>query len=164
MESEQKVMGLLRSLDVMPCTSDLEAPEGYDHQVAEECASRLQVELAKEFGVPWDMNAGVQDASYGIELSVHAFDPPLAIRLSNYGKLAAATTPALGSHRDLGHAASEGVITVEQRRLVEKVLDELGYTLIPLPFLRRRYDGVTRLAEFNGSEHATWWHRYFEHI
>ncbi|MFJ3905403.1 hypothetical protein [Streptomyces sp. NPDC090025] len=164
-------MELLRSLDRVP-TGDLKRPDDIDFQVARERAARLQIRLSADLGVQWSLNDRVQDASYGIELFTEIEHLNLGIRISNYGDLAVVTTPSPSSHSDLDHAVNDGILSAEQRRLVETALHELGYTLVPLPLLRRRYDGVTGLAELNAddhvfdslpwdAEHPTWWTRYF---
>ncbi len=97
---------------------------------------------------------------------------PLAVRLSNFGDLAVVTTPAPGSHDDLGHAVADGAVCETDRRRIKSALSGLGYVLVPQRLLHCLYDGVTWLAGGTGavtsySAHrgrAAWWTGLFEHL
>ncbi|MFF1414769.1 hypothetical protein ACFVX6_34235 [Streptomyces sp. NPDC058289] len=175
MNEEHQLVEILRSLDRVPCSSDLETPDGFDFEAARAGAVQLQNRLSKDLEFPWELSDENQDASYYFAVHVQNWLPALAIRLSNYGKLAVVTTPNPDSHRDLDHAVRDGAVTAQQREAIETALIDLGYTAVPLPLLRRRYDGVTWLADLNAedhsfitypadAEHVSWWTRYFEHI
>lgn len=169
---ERQHIERLHTLDRTPPGGDLlEWPEGYDYDAAKQRAAALADRLSEDFGRRWIV-APHQDTRYHFGVFVENYAPPLAIRLSNYGYLAAVTTPSPHSHRDLDHAISEGALTSEQRALIETALADLDYTFVPAPLLHRRYDGVTYLADLPSDQvlhecpphkGATWWERFFDY-
>ncbi|MBL1083340.1 hypothetical protein JK359_15315 [Streptomyces actinomycinicus] len=177
MHDEQCVLDLLRALDRLPGPEHLEFPDGFDHAAAGARAVRLQERLGRDFGQPCSLDA-VQDASCYFRVSIPRqateADVHIAVRLSNYGDLAAVTTPRPDSHEDLDQAVAEGALSGRDRRRVEDALSDLGYVLVPLRLLHRLYDGVTWLADdVPGAVvagypphqgRATWWTRFFEYL
>ncbi|TGN73133.1 hypothetical protein E5083_26085 [Streptomyces bauhiniae] len=177
MRDDQQILDLLRSLDRLPGPDHTEFPDGFDYQEAEARAAALSERLSDEFAGPCSLDV-TQDASYYFMVSVPAAlteaGVSLGIRLSNYGRLAAVTTPLPDSHADLDDAVADGALSAVDRRRVETALAELGCRIVPLRLLHLRYDGVTWLADdvpgasvlsygpYAGE--ATWWTRFFEHL
>ncbi|MGV9788723.1 hypothetical protein [Streptomyces sp. NPDC003435] len=171
MQDDQQILDLLRSLDRLPGPDHAEFPDGFDYKEAEARASALSERLSEDFGGPCPLDGSTQDASFYFDVYV----PParteagvgLGIRLSNYGWLAAVTTPLPDSHADLDDAVAEGALSGADRRRVESALTELGYLIVPLRLLRLRYDGpLTWLMDdpMHDGEAATWWARFFHYL
>ncbi|MFG3124747.1 hypothetical protein ACGFYO_22420 [Streptomyces sp. NPDC048201] len=177
MADDQQIWDLLHSLDRLPAPNHLEFPEGFDHERAEARARALCERLSDDFGGPCHLDRA-QDASayFRAEVAAHLTGAGvlLGVRLSNYGRLAAVTTPLPDSHADLDDAVEQGAVSAADRRRIEGALTELGYEIAPLRLLHHRYDGVTWLADdvpgavmLSYGPHAgeaTWWTRFFEHL
>ncbi|MER8030492.1 hypothetical protein ABTZ78_16185 [Streptomyces bauhiniae] len=177
MRDDQRILDLLHSLDRLPGPDHGEFPDGFDYEEAEARATTLSERLSGDFGGPCSLDV-TQDAGYyfavGVPTALTEAGVPLGIRLSNYGRLAAVTTPRPDSHADLDDAVADGALSAADRRRVESALAELGYLIVPLRLLHLRYDGVTWLADdvpgasvLSYGPHAgeaTWWTRFFEYL
>ncbi|MFF9361257.1 hypothetical protein [Streptomyces griseoluteus] len=177
MHDDQRILDLLRSLDRLPGPDHAEFPDGFDYGEAKARASALSERLSDGFGGPCPL-AVTQDASYyfkvGVPAALTEAGVPLGVRLSNYGPLAAVTTPLPDSHADLDDAVAEGALSAADRHRVESALADLRYRTVPPRLLHLRYDGVTWLANdvpgatvLSYGPHAgeaTWWTRFFEHL
>ncbi|MFF7372081.1 hypothetical protein [Streptomyces tricolor] len=165
MNDDDRTRALLHALDRLPGPHHLEHPDGFDRSAARLRATALRDRLTRDFGRPCGLDEGIQDASFSFRVDVPAEAPGagllLAVRLSNYGDLAAVTTPAPDSHDDLDDAVRDGALSAADRVRITAALSGLGYRLVPQRLLRRRYDGATWLA---AEDHATWWTRFFDHL
>ncbi|MFB7780304.1 hypothetical protein [Streptomyces bauhiniae] len=177
MHDDQQILDLLRSLDRLPGPDHAEFPDGFDHGEAEARATALSERLSEEFGAPCSLDETQHAGCYfkvRVPAALTEAGVLLCIQLSNYGRLAAVTTPSPDSHADLDDAVAEGALSAVDRRRVESALAELGYVIVPLRLLHLRYDGVTWLADdvpgaavLSYGPHAgeaTWWTRFFEFL
>ncbi|MER5890574.1 hypothetical protein ABT160_42680 [Streptomyces sp. NPDC001941] len=174
MRNDRELVQLLHTLDRLPSDS-LEYPQGFDANLALAKAKGLAERLSIDFSSAWRV-APNQDANYYFAVEPEDFEsgPLVGIRLSNFGNLAAVTTPRPDSHPDLEQAVADGVLSPGQRDLIVVALDAIGYTLIPQYLLHRRYDGISKIAEMGKRDllltypddlgHAAWWNRFFEYI
>lgn len=165
MNDDDRTSALLHALDRLPSPHHLEHPDGFDHAGARLRASGLRDRLTQDFGRPCRLDEGIQDASFSFSVDIPAEATGagvlIAVRLSNYGDLAAVTTPAPGSHDDLDDAVRDGALSEADRDRVTAALSDLGYRLVAARLLHRPYDGVTWLVD---EGHATWWTRFFDHL
>jgi hypothetical protein len=165
MSDDDRTRALLRTLDRLPGPHHLEHPDGFERPAARLRATGLRDRLSQDFGRPCRLDDGIQDASFSFCVSVPAEATDagelLAVRLSNYGSLAAVTTPVPDSRDDLDDAVRDGALSEADRARITAALSDLGYRLVPQRLLHRPYDGATWLAD---EDHATWWTRFFDHL
>jgi hypothetical protein len=104
-------------------------------------------------GRGFELDDGVQDASYFADIALHSWNGRMAgtvfgLRFSCFGDLF--TTLEAGD----GDRLSLAVIS----RLIEAA-EQLGFSYVPPEALHESYTGVNPV--FTGQ---TWWHRFFEHL
>jgi hypothetical protein len=165
--SETEFHELLRSVDE---ATHAEWPPDFDERQARAKFMRLVEATVREYGTSVRYEAGfplIQDASFFGDLTIPAeatrSGVEIEIRTSNFGELATVTL----ADRDLWDdpTAVSALLDEDDLRTVERLLSESGYEYVPLPLLRREYDGANHaLKELYAAEgrRLSWWERYFD--
>lgn len=156
-----RMWALLRALDD---PEHLEFPENFDHDATREKFERLVTALGAAFGCAVDADRGVQDASLhaivGVPAEATSTGERLVLRISNFGSLA---TLSIGNPGSLDTEEMETLLDAEDADSVYRVLDDLGYVVVPEAPLWVPYDGPSQIS-LPGEARGTWWVRFFDYL
>jgi hypothetical protein len=157
----EQMWSLLRELDD---PDHLETPADFDFEATRDRFEQLVSGLDTAFDCQSDADRSVQDATLHARVAVPAeataTGERLVVRVSNFGSLATASLENPGAYDT---AELKTLLAAEDAARVYKVLDDLGYVVVPEEPLWRDYDGSVPLSVF-APQRPSWWIRYFDYL
>jgi hypothetical protein len=159
-ESGADLLALLHELDDPQW---LEWPATYDRNAVAARFGELVTRLESDFGVPCVAEQDTQDSSeFGrviVPAEATVCGTRLVVCVSKFGSLALVCAENPGAFLGTQDAQDEGELDAVDLASVERVLIELGFTVVPEELVESDYDGPSRARLY--AQRPTWWDRFF---